>query len=64
MKDIKTIAGITFKVLIGVRLGKLGADIVSKVASKVTLSYLDKLKEKIELKLENNSEEPHMKIKK
>lgn len=63
MKDIKTIAGITFKVLIGVRLGKLCADVVSKASSKLTLQYLDKLKDKLEAKQSEDSK-PHMEIKK
>lgn len=62
MKDIKAVAGLTFKIVVGVKLGVFCADVLTGVASKLTLKYLKKLKEKLELAIEDNAEEPHMEI--
>lgn len=64
MKDIKAIAGLTFKIVVGVKLGVFCADVVTGIISKLALKGVNKLKEKIELKIEDNAEEPHMEIKK
>ena len=58
MRDIKTIAGLTFKIVVGVKIGKFFADVVICIAEKTIVKGLEALKEKIDAKIEEEKE-PH-----
>ena len=58
MRDIKTIAGLTFKIVVGVKIGKFFADVVICIAEKTIVKGLEALQKKVEVKIEEEKE-PH-----
>ena len=62
MRDIKTIAGLTFKIVVGVKIGIFCADIVTGIMAKTIKIGLETLQKKAEAKIEEEKE-PHMEVK-
>jgi len=69
MKDIKEIAGLTFKVIVGYRIGKALADTLVEVLNKIGERGLKTLTKKleakrVELEKELNERKPQMEFNK